>query len=136
MFSHRYEARKDINMKRKIITFIAVSLGLACIVLVVAKNVLSSGNKASISAKIDDYFLNKETLLDDTDLVIVGKVLSSSKIFLYKEVDFQTFDVEIFERLNTKESRKRITVIQTAFEGNSEFTLPRRSRFVYSVFAQ
>ena len=123
-------------MKRKIITFIAVSLGLACIVLVVAKNVLSSGNKASISAKIDDYFLNKETLLDDTDLVIVGKVLSSSKIFLYKEVDFQTFDVEIFERLNTKESRKRITVIQTAFEGNSEFTLPRRSRFVYSVFAQ
>ena len=120
---------------KKIVLYVIGSLTLALVTFLAVTN---SGvekqlqEELSTAIIVEDH-LNEKALLDDTDLVIVGKVVSSSKILLYKETNFQTFDVEIFECLNTKDSRKKITVIQTVFEGNSEF-IPLKEGNMYILF--
>jgi hypothetical protein len=79
-------------------------------------NITASGER--ISAKIDDYYLNEKTLLEESELVVVGKVVSESDVFEDLGTDFRTYKIEVFQIPKGERKFKTLTVIQTYLGDN------------------
>ena len=77
-------------------------------------------NQNNALAKLDDYYMNEDTLLNESELVIVGRVISASNIFVFSGVDFRTFEIEVISCLNTEFDSKTVTVLQTVIDEGAE----------------
>ena len=126
------------KMKRnKKYLFVAGTLLLAFFVFLAAIEIRNLISSASVHVKISTEYLDEQELLDKSQLVVVGKVTSGESAFMKADMDFQTFEFEVIECLNSKKEIKTLTILQTVMHGEAkgeEMFVPLKKGNTYILF--
>ena len=121
------------RMKKKNVILLAVcSLLVVFFAYVVFRDIFLSD---TVRVFLDGTYLDEQRLLDDSDVVIVGTVISAPNTLAYHKADFQTFEVEVIKSLNNVEVKETISIIQTYFgKGANEDFIPLEKGNTYILF--
>jgi hypothetical protein len=118
--------------KKSVYLFVACSLLIAFFTYIVF-SIVSPDN--DIHVLLDGTYLDEQRLLDDSEVVIVGTVISGPSTFGYQSVNFQTFEIEVIKSLNNVEVKKTISIIQTYLgKGANENFIPLEKGNTYILF--